>query len=146
MVLSIFLDLAPGYFFFANDINMVVFIITMVMIIALEGWLLWKLNWAGVRKSVLASILINIFSAAFGFFILQGIFMFHYFPSSRNLFSFNTHIHMFGNWMITIFMEGVILVLLNLRKWRRGLRSSVIINTASYILFDIVLFGLSLVN
>ena len=55
----ILFDMAPGYLFYDSDINMLVFIVTMVTIIALEAWLLWKLNWAGIRKSLLTSILIN---------------------------------------------------------------------------------------
>jgi hypothetical protein len=140
----ILFDIIPGYLFYDSDINMLVFIVTMVIIILLEAWLLWKLNWAGIRKSLLTSILINIFSAFIGFF-LQAFFWIRFFPSG-DYFSGSSHIHLFIAWLLTIFMEGGVLVLLNLRNWRRGFGSSVLINTASYIFFDVILFGLSILT
>ncbi len=138
------LDIAPGIFVLFGGINLPVLIVTFALIVVLEGWLLWRLNWAEIRKSLYTSICINILSALVGVFI--GLFLMASFRSSQELFSPKMQFILLISWFITIFVEGLILVLMNLRNLRLSIRSTFVINLASYLLLELVLFGLSKIN
>ena len=108
------------------------------IIIVIEAILLWRIRWGSIKKSILASIGVNIASGFVGYILVKWIGIDQLVEILRDQFLKV----MIITWIMSIYIEGGLLVLLNRANWYLSLQSAFIINTASYIWNAIVLYGI----
>ena len=140
MALTPFFDVPFGVIYVVYGTYLAIFLVYFFVIVLIEGTILWKLKWAKFGKSLLSSLLINVASAvvgAVGYILIIGLT--RSISTLEDILSQNLLGFLIVSWLITIPIEGGVLVLLNRSDWRLNIRLTFIINFVSYILNAAVL-------
>jgi hypothetical protein len=141
MTLTSFFDVPFGVIYVVYGVALALLLAYFFVIVLIEGIVLWKLKWAKFRKSLLASLLVNVTSTIVGVILYFGIN--RSIGTLEDLLTQNLPGLIIVSWLITIPIEGGVLVLLNRSDWRLSIRLAFIINFVSYILNAVVLWVIS---
>lgn len=141
MALTHFFDVPFGVIYVVYGMYLAIFLVYFCVIVLIEGTILWKLKWAKFGKSLLASLLINVASAVVGAILYIGLN--RSIGTLEDLLSQNLLGFLIVSWLITMPIEGGVLVLLNRSDLRLSIRLAFIINFVSYILNAVVLWVIS---
>jgi hypothetical protein len=127
-----------GMIYFVLAIVLYIAVIAFAIIIVLETLILWRMKWGSFKKSFFVSLGLNTVSGIAGYFLIRWIGE----DVVLEILQFQFWKFLFITWLLTVCIEGFILILLERENWQKSLWSAVIINIASYIWNAIVLQSL----
>jgi hypothetical protein len=124
-----------GLLYFALAVGLSIVIIMFTVIIVLETVILWRMKWGSFKKSFFVSVGLNIVSGIAGYILIrwigEGVVV--------EIFKYQFWELLLVTFLLTVCIEGFILVLLKSDNWRLSLWSATVINIASYIWNAVVL-------
>jgi hypothetical protein len=124
-----------GLLYFALAVGFSIVIIMFTVIIVLETVILWRMKWGSFKKSFFVSVGLNIVSGIAGYILIrwigEGVVV--------EIFKYQFWELLLVTFLLTVCIEGFILVLLKSDNWRLSLWSATVINIASYIWNAVVL-------
>ena len=104
-------------------------IIAFTVIIMMEAIILWRMKWGSFKQSFLISAGINLISGAVGYALIRVLGDDAVLDYLQDQF----WVFMIVNCLLTICIEGSLVVLFKHSDWQFSLRAAVYINIASYI-------------
>ena len=123
----LFLDIAGPATIAARQLTSVEGIVLLVVIVLLEAFVLRAMRWGNFRRALIASVLMN------GVTTLLGFLMLNLLDLTGVLFG------LLLGWVLSVGLEGGILISLNRGHARANWLGALVANTASYILLAILL-------
>lgn len=113
-------DVAPPGLAETYNLGIFTSIFLLFIIIVVEALVLRLLRWGPTRRVIGVSALMNIASVIFGVFV-------------ANIFINDVWLGLFVSWILSILIEGLVLILLNPGQNRQNWIASLAANTISYI-------------
>ena len=124
---SILLDVAgPGLLLVAAG-GILGLCLATVIIITIEGIILWRLRWGSFKRALLAATLMNIASTILGFGLVSLTIQWGFLGLSINL-------------ALSILLEGMVLMLLKNKAIRENWIAALVANCTSYLLVILPLY------
>jgi len=117
----------PGLALAVAGVGLVVMCVATVVIIALEGVILWALKWSAFKRALLVALVLNVATTILGFGIV---------PFTALLGGWGLLI----DFILTVLFEGGILLLLKRGAARENWIAALATNAASYLLVILPLY------
>jgi len=118
-----------GMIYFLLAIAIYISAIAFSVIILLEAIILWRLRWGSFTRSFFTSAGINLLSGIAGYLLIRAMGEEAVLDALQHRF----WTLMIVTCLITICIEGILLILMKRSDWKLGLRAAITINVVSYI-------------